>query len=594
MLDEYLHLAAPRPCIKGVGYVTRPQEIYQHWLQHPYFDAATRQELQSIAADSSEIDDRFYRSLQFGTGGLRGLIGAGTNRINQYTVRQATQGLATYIHTFGAEALRRGVVIAHDSRRFAPEFAKEAALTLNASGVRAYLWDSLRPTPMLSFAVRELGAIAGIVITASHNPPQYNGYKVYWEDGGQIPPERAAAIEKAISACGDITSIVPLPEDEARAKGLLCAVPERVDLVYLDKLLCLTSTGLEQRRDCRILYTPLHGAGNRPVREVLARAGFQVTVVPEQELPDGEFPTVSYPNPEEPSVFSLALGMAETLRPDVIMATDPDADRLGVFARDEEGRYGALTGNQIGAILVEYVLSSRKARGTLPTNGAVVKTIATSNMVAELCRQYGVTLLETHTGFKFIGDKIRDFEETGSHTFLLGYEESYGYLGADFVRDKDAVMAALLVAEATAYYKSQGQTLFAVLHRIWQQCGCFLEDLYNVSLPGQAGQAQIAAIISDLRRRPPTGFAGIPVDAVEDYEAGSGIRCATGETYPLTLGKANVLQYRFRDGGFVMVRPSGTEPKLKVYVSVCGSGRDEAEERLAALKDDVLRRMKLL
>jgi phosphoglucomutase len=561
--------------------VTTALDLYRVWSENPYFDPATRTELHAIAHKSKEIEDRFYKPLEFGTGGLRGLIGAGTNRMNIYTVRQATRGLAAYIATFGEAAQQRGVVIAHDSRHGSPEFAREAALTLAASGITAYIWESLRPTPMLSFAVRELKATAGIVITASHNPPQYNGYKVYWEDGGQVAPDRAEAIQQRIAGT-DITTVHPMGEATARSECLLRTVPASVDRTYQARLAALVTTKPAWRHDCRILYTPLHGTGNIPVRVALTEAGYRVSVVPEQEQPDPDFPTVKSPNPEERAVFDLALRQAELEHPDVIMATDPDADRLGVLALDRDGSYRLLTGNQIGAILVDYILSSRAANQTLPPNGAVIKTIATSNMIAPLCREYGVTLIDTHTGFKFIGDKIREFAETGDHTFLLGYEESYGYLGATFVRDKDAVMAALLVAEATAAHKAQGRTLYDALQAIWQRCGHFLEDLHNVTLPGKEGQAQIAALMDALRRNPPAQFGGIPVAAVEDHL-----------TDPLGIGRANVLHYRFADGGFVMVRPSGTEPKLKLYFSVTGAGEEEARRRLAAVKADTLHLMGL-
>lgn len=573
--------------------MTAAEDLYQLWSQHPYFDEAVRTELAAVAGDSKAVEDRFYKHLEFGTGGLRGLIGAGTNRINRYTVRHATQGLAYYIKLFGPEAMQRGVVIAHDSRHFSPVFAKEAALTLNASGITAYLWDSLRPTPMLSFAVRELGAIAGIVITASHNPPQYNGYKVYWEDGGQVPPERASDIQTLIHDVRDITTIAPMGEEEARAQGLLKLVPEQTDRAYSDRLLGLVTTAPVERAQCRLLYTPLHGTGNIPVRRVLAEAGYQVSVVQEQELPDPDFSTVRSPNPEEPEVFALALEKAARERPDVIMATDPDADRLGVMALDPNGEYQLLTGNQIGAILVDYLLASGKAKGTLPANGAVIKTIATSNMIRALCREYGVQLLDTHTGFKFIGDKIREFEETGLHTFLFGYEESYGYLGATFVRDKDAVMAALLVAEATAYHKAQGRTLYGALEQIWQQCGCFQEGLHNVTLPGKEGQAQIAHLMDKLRQSPPAQFAGIPVVFADDYQTGVRRELATGRDHRLPLGSANVLHYLFGDGGFVMVRPSGTEPKLKLYFSVTGQNPADSGKRLGAVRAETLRLMGL-
>lgn len=573
--------------------MTTVRELFRFWREHPYFDEATRQELAAISSDEREVDDRFHRYLEFGTGGLRGLIGAGTNRINRYTVRLATQGLADYVRSFGPEAMQRGVAIAHDSRRFSPEFAREAALTLNASGITAYLWDSLRPTPMLSFAVRELGAIAGLVITASHNPPAYNGYKVYWEDGGQVPPERATAIQTAIDAIAEITAIRPMEEEEARAAGLLKMVPVAVDEAYLQRLSAMVTTTPAERAACRILFTPLHGSGNIPVREALGRAGYPVEVVAEQELPDGNFPTVSYPNPEEPAVFELALRMARENQPDVILATDPDADRLGAMARLADGSYRLLTGNQIGALLADYIVNQRAAAGTLPANGAILKSIATNTQVAGLCQAYGVTLMETHTGFKFIGDKIREFEETGSHTFLLGYEESYGYLAAPFVRDKDAVMSALLLAEATACHKARGRTLYDALQALWASYGYFQDQLHNVTLPGKDGQARIAALMEALRKEPPARFGDIPVAFVDDYAAGTCLEAATGQVSPLALGKANVLHYRFADGGFVMVRPSGTEPKLKIYVSVAGASEEEAAARVREVMADALRQMGL-
>lgn len=562
---------------------------YDLWVSHPYFDAGTRAELDALRDNPREIEDRFYRQLAFGTGGLRALIGAGTNRINRYTVRHATAALAQCIGAGGDAARGRGVVIAHDSRRFSTEFALETALTLNAFGIPAYLWDELRPTPMLSFAVRELGASAGVAITASHNPAAYNGYKVDWEDGGQVPPERAAAIAACMEAITDITAVVPLAEREARARGLLRPVPADIDRAYADRLLGLLTLPRAPRGSCRILYTPLHGAGAVPVRQVLTEAGFAVSVVREQEQPDPEFSTVKSPNPEEPAVFDLALQQAVREQPDVIMATDPDADRLGVMVRDGGGEYRLLTGNQIGALLVDYLLASKQAAGTLPANGAVIKTIATTNLVAPLCREHGVKLLETHVGFKFIGDKIREFEETGSHTFLFGLEESYGYLGATFVRDKDAVMAALLVAEAAAYHKGRGDTLYAALERLWQRCGCFVEAQHNVTLPGKDGQERIAELMRTLRRRPPGAVAGVPLACTDDYATGVGVDHRTGASYPLALDRADVLHYRFADGGFVMVRPSGTEPKLKVYCSVVAAGQDGARQRLQLVREDVLR-----
>lgn len=566
-------------------------EQYQLWSTHPYFDDPTRAELAGLKDRQTDIEDRFYRDLEFGTGGLRGVIGAGSNRMNRYVVRQATAGLASYISAFGGEARQRGVVIAHDSRRFSPEFAMEAALTLAAAGIRAYLWDSLRPTPVLSFAVRRLRTMAGIVVTASHNPPEYNGYKVYWEDGGQVPPERAAEILRRIHTIEDITSVVPMGEAEARAAGLLEQVPGYVDRAYYDHLAGLCFDRTLDRSVCKVLYSPLHGSGNIPVRTALGEAGYQVSVVPEQEAPDPNFSTVKYPNPEEAAVFKLALAQAEREHPDVIMATDPDADRLGVYARDKDGHYRLLTGNQIGAILVDFVIAQRKEMNSLPANGAVLKSIATSNMIEPICRASEVALINTHTGFKFIGDKIREYEEVGNQAFLFGFEESYGYLGATFVRDKDAVMAALLVAEAVAYHKRAGRTLYEALEAIWAKCGCFMEGIHSVTLPGKDGLQQMATMMAGLRANPPHQFGPLRVAFIDDYQAGTSTALPTGAVSPLELGTANVLHYRFNSGGFVMVRPSGTEPKLKIYFSVAAGGPAEAQELLAEVRTAALRRL---
>jgi len=568
-------------------------ERFRLWSRDPYFDEATRRELTAIAGDAGEIADRFDGMLAFGTAGLRGLIGAGTNRINRYMVRLATKGLADLLRASGPDAPARGVVIAHDSRRCSAEFAREAALTLAACGAVAHLWEELRPTPMLSFAVRELGAKAGIVITASHNPPEYNGYKVYWEDGGQVPPERADQIRAAMEAVRDLRAIRPLAEDEARSRGLLRPVPPEVDEAYVRRLLNLPASAPAERQALRILYTPLHGTGLRPVRTVLERAGFPVEVVAEQAAPDPGFPTVAQPNPEDPGVYDIALRRAAAGAHDLILATDPDADRLGVLVRDRRGGYRPLTGNQIGAILTEQILRTRAAAGTLPGRGAVIKSIATSNLVAPLCRAYGVTLMETHIGFKFIGDKIREFEETGSHEFLFGFEESCGYLGATFVRDKDAVMAALLVADAAACHKARGRTLVDALEAIWRRCGYFQEAVHTVTLPGRDGQARIAALMARLRANPPRAFGGVPVAWQDDYAAGVGVQPSTGRTRPLRLGPAEVLHYRFADGGFVMVRPSGTEPKLKVYVSAVGSDEAGAARLRDRIMADILSKLGL-
>lgn len=563
------------------------------WSQHPYFDEPTRTEMAQIQGSDMDLHDRFYKFLEFGTGGLRGVVGAGTNRMNRYTVRQATQGLAVYISQFGREAAQRGVVIAHDSRHFSAEFAREVALVLAANGIVSHLWDSLRPTPLLSFAVRELKAMAGVVITASHNPPQYNGYKVYWEDGGQIPPERAAAIQKLILEVEDLTAVHPMEEAPARATGLLRAVPAAVDRAYLDGILGLLASEPPARATCRILYTPLHGAGNVLVTQALSEAGFPVSVVQAQREPDPDFSTVKSANPEDPAVFELALAQARQEPVDLIMATDPDSDRLGVMVRDGTGEYRLLTGNQLGALLVDYVLRGRAAAGTLPSDAAIVKTIATSNMVVPICQAYGVAVIDTHTGFKYIGDKIQEFERTGAHTFLFGFEESCGYLGATFVRDKDAVMAALLAADAAAFHRAQHRTLYEALLDAWRRYGHFTEELQTVSMPGQDGQQQIIRLMDKLRRDAPRAIGEEPIVFRDDYLSGIRDEVETGACSPLPLDRLNVLHYRFGDGGFVLVRPSGTEPKLKLYFSTIAPSAEASEVRLGRIKAATLQLMGL-
>ncbi|MHB9144505.1 MAG: phospho-sugar mutase [Symbiobacteriia bacterium] len=563
------------------------------WSQDPYFDEPTRTAIARIQRSDTELHDCFYKFLEFGTGGLRGIVGAGTNRMNRYTVRQATQGVAAYISQFDREAAQRGVVIAHDSRHFSREFALEVALVLAANGIVSYLWDSLRPTPLLSFAVRELKAIAGVVITASHNPPQYNGYKVYWEDGGQIPPERAAAIQTLILAVEDLTAVHPMEEPAARAMGLLRAVPAAVDRAYLDSVLGLLASEPRARAACRVLYTPLHGAGNLLVTQALSEAGFPVSVVQAQREPDPDFSTVKSANPEDPAVFALALAQARQEPVDLIMATDPDGDRLGVMVRDGTGEYRLLTGNQLGALLVDYVLRSRAAAGTLPPDAAIVKTIATSNMVVPICQAYGAAVIDTHTGFKYIGDKIEEFERTGAHTFLFGFEESCGYLGATFVRDKDAVMAAALAADAAAFHRAQHRTLYEALLDIWRRYGHFTEELQTVAMPGEGGQQQIVGLMDRLRHDAPVAIDGEPIAFRDDYLSGIRAEVHTGRCSPLPLDRLNVLHFRFADGGFVMVRPSGTEPTLKLYFSTTGASAEASAVRLRRIKTATLHMMGL-
>lgn len=566
---------------------------FRLWRDDTYFDAATRTELAALS-DPGEVEDRFYRHLSFGTGGLRGVMGAGTNRMNRYIVRRASAGLAACIAGLGPEAMNRGVVVAHDSRHRGAEFALEAALTLAAAGVRAFLFDALRPTPLLSFAVRHLGAHAGVVITASHNPPDHNGYKVYWEDGGQVPPERAEAIESAMAAVTDIRSVAPIPAALARSQGLLDIIGPEVDDAYLEHLGALPGLAPGTGAGLRVLYTPLHGAGAVLTRQALAGIGCEVRVVATQMLADGNFPTVPTPNPEEPSVFDQALTEADADPPDLILATDPDADRLGAMVRDTAGTYRLLTGNQLGAILTDYLLGFQARTGTLPTDGVVVKTLATANLVAPICRHHGVRLEETHTGFKFIGDKIAEYERKGTGTFVFGFEESYGYLAGTFVRDKDGVMAAALTAAAAAWHRGHGRTLCDALLALWDRWGHHREALHGFTLNGRVGQERIGGAMRALRADPPLDFAGVPVERVDDYLAGVGRAPHDGKDVPLALPAADVLQYRLPGGGFVLVRPSGTEPKLKVYVAVREVNAAGAENLLQAVREAAVSRLTML
>ena len=558
------------------------QELLQSWLNDPLVDEATKAELRAIADDAREVEDRFYRDLEFGTGGLRGVMGAGTNRMNRYVIGKATQGLAD-------ELLSRekapSVVIAHDSRRHSAEFALETACVLAGNGIKAYLFRSLRPTPQLSFTVRDLGASAGVVITASHNPPEYNGYKVYGPDGGQIVPDQAQRVYERIRRVTSFDMVRRMAPEEAEAKGLLVWLDEEADRRYVDAVVAqslrpeLLRSGAGEA--LTIVYTPLHGSGNMPVREVLRRAGFtRVHVVAEQEQPDGGFPTVKSPNPEEREAFTLAIEQAERLGADLILGTDPDADRVGAVVKDENGRYVVLTGNQTGALIVHYMLTALKEQGRLPANGAVVKTIVTSEMGADIARSFGCEVFNTLTGFKYIGEKMTQFERTGTHTFVFGYEESYGYLAGNYARDKDAVVAALLISEAAAYYKSQGKTLYDVLLELYAQYGTYLETLESRMLKGKDGLERIRAIMEDWRSQPPAEVAGVKVEALEDYKDGLN-----------GLPPENVLKFRLADGSWFCLRPSGTEPKIKVYLAVRRNGLDEARAALERLTREVMERV---
>jgi phosphoglucomutase len=565
---------------------------YHHWVKYPNLPNHLKEELIQIESDPKEIEERFYKHLEFGTGGLRGVIGAGTNRINIYTVRKATQGLAQYINRYGEKAKEKGVAIAHDPRHQSKEFSEEAARVLAYNGIKVYLFDDLRPTPELSFAVRELGCIAGIVITASHNPPEYNGYKVYWEDGGQIPPETADAIIEEIHRVEDELSVSVISAAEATEKGLITVLGEDMDRRYISRLkgLVLNPEIIHQMADeLKIVFTPLHGTGNHPVRRVLEEIGFNhVYVVPEQEQPDPDFSTVSSPNPEEHAAFTIAIELAKKMDADVIMGTDPDTDRVGFVVKDDLGEYRVLTGNQTGGLLLEYILSQRKQKGTLPKNGVVLKTIVTSQMGHVIADHYGVETVNTLTGFKFIGEKIKQYEKSGEKTFLFGYEESYGYLIGDFVRDKDAVQACLLGAEMAAYYKSKGLTLYQALTRLFDKYGYYQEDLVSITLKGIEGMKKIDSILERFRLEPPRQIAGVQVDIVRDYQSSKEYRIGSDTEETIDLPQSNVLHYTLVDGSWFCIRPSGTEPKIKIYFSVQDTTQEKSLEKLAKYKDDVL------
>ena len=565
------------------------QERYSQWLADPSIDEETKAELKSIAGNDAEIKERFYKELEFGTGGLRGIIGAGSNRLNIYTVGKATQGLANYIKKEGTQA--QGVAIAFDSRHMSPEFAETAGLVLAANGIPAYVYPSLRPTPMLSFAVRELGCTAGIVITASHNPPEYNGYKVYWADGAQVVAPRDKDIIAEVNAVTDYGQILRMEKKEALEKGLYRVIGEEVDRAFdknvLAQVLCPEMIA-RMADKLNIVYTPLHGSGNLPVRRVLAEAGFQnVFVVPEQEMPDPEFTTVGYPNPEDAKVFVLAEKLAEEKHADVIIGTDPDCDLVGAVVRNDKGEFVVLTGNMVGALLTEYILARKHEQGRLPANGAVVKTIVTTELITPICEAYGVEKMDVLTGFKFIGEKIKGFEETGSHTYLFGFEESYGCLAGTYARDKDAVVASLLICEMAAYYKEKGMTLYDALLALYEKYGCYREDVMSLTLKGLDGVARIAAIMKGFRENTPEAFAGVKVASARDYKTQIFRDIMTGTETASPLPVSDVLQYILDDGAWICIRPSGTEPKLKFYFGVKADSLAAAEEKIKAMKTDI-------
>mgnify|MGYP002609867339 FL=1 len=566
-------------------------ETYREWCTNPYFSEETRAELEAIKDNEAEIEDRFYRQLEFGTGGLRGVIGAGTNRMNSYTVRQATQGLANYIISQNGQ--EKGVAIAHDSRIMSPEFAEEAALCLNANGIRAYVFDSLRPTPELSFAVRELGCVSGIVITASHNPREYNGYKVYWEDGAQITPPHDSGIMGEVKAISDWNTVKTMDKAEAEKAGLFEVIGKEVDDAYmaeLKKQVIHMDAIQAEGKNLKIVYTPLHGTGNIPARRILKELGFEnVYVVKEQELPDGDFPTVSYPNPEAAEAFELGLKLAKEVDADLVLATDPDADRLGVRVKDKNGEYHDLTGNMSGCLLANYEISQRKAvNGSLPEDGALIKTIVTTNLADAIAKGYGVKLIEVLTGFKFIGQQILGFEKSGKGSYLFGFEESYGCLIGTYARDKDAIVATMALCEAAAYYKTQGKTLWDAMIEMYEQFGYYKDDIKAVTMKGIEGLQKIQDIMNSLRQNPPAEFAGHKVVAVRDYKADTIKNLETGEVTPTGLPNSNVLYYELTNDAWVCVRPSGTEPKVKFYYGVKGTSLADADEKSAVMGKAVL------
>ena len=570
-------------------------KVYEQWCTDPYFDDETKKELLAIKDDKAEIEDRFYRQLEFGTGGLRGVIGAGTNRMNIYTVRQATQGLANYIISQNGQS--KGVAIAYDSRIMSKEFADEAALCLNANGIKAYVFPSLRPTPELSFSVRELHCISGIVITASHNPREYNGYKVYWEDGAQITPPHDKNILAEVAKVTEFSAVKTMDKDEAVKAGLYNVIGEDIDDKYMEQLKKQSihpDIIKKMAKDIKIVYTPLHGTGNLPVRRVLKELGFEkVIVVPEQEKPDGNFPTVSYPNPESPAAWELALALAKKEDADIVLATDPDADRLGVYCKDTKtGEYVSFTGNMSGMLIAEYILRERKATGTMPENPALVETIVTTDMAKVIAADYGVKLIEVLTGFKYIGEQIRLFEKNHTYNYVFGLEESYGCLAGTYARDKDACVAVMMLCEVASYYKSQGKTLWDAMVDMYEKYGYFKEGLETLTLKGINGAEQIQNIMTDMRNNPPKELGGYKVVAVRDYKEDTRKDLATGEVTKTGLPTSNVLYYELTDNAWCCVRPSGTEPKIKFYFGVKGTSLADAEKKLEAVREDMLKAAK--
>ena len=562
---------------------------YEQWLNDPFIDEETKAELRSIADNEMEIKERFFKELEFGTGGLRGIIGNGSNRLNQYTVGKASQGLANYILKEGTQD--KGVAIAYDSRFMSPEFAEVAGLIFAANGIPAFVYPSLRPVPMLSFAVRELGCTAGVVLTASHNPPEYNGYKVYWADGAQVVAPRDKGIITEVNAVTDFGQIKRMDRAEAEAKKLFTLIGEEVDEAFDRNVQAsLMNHEMIQRMGDKlnIVYTPLHGSGNMPVRRNLEKAGFKnVFIVKEQEMPDSSFSTVDYPNPEDVKVFVMAQELAAKVDADVLIGTDPDADRVGAMVKDSNGEFVALTGNHVGALATEYILSQRKEQGRLPENGAVIKTIVSTEMITPICEAYGVEKMDVLTGFKFIGEKIKGFDETGSHQYLYGFEESYGCLGGTYARDKDAVYAAVLICEMAAFYKEKGMTLYEALLALYEKYGYYREGVKSLTMKGLEGMERIALIMKTFRENTPAELGGFKVVVAKDYKTQVFKNLTTGEESGSPLPVSDVLHYTLEDGTWVCIRPSGTEPKLKFYIGVKADSLQAAEEKVNVLNADI-------
>ncbi|MBQ6994502.1 MAG: phospho-sugar mutase [Lachnospiraceae bacterium] len=566
------------------------KDEFNFWLNDDYFDQATKDELLAIRDNEGEIEDRFYKELEFGTGGLRGVIGAGTNRMNIYTVRKASQGLANYI--IKANGQEKGIAIAYDSRFMSPEFADEAALCMAANGIKAYVFESLRPTPELSFALRTLGCISGIVITASHNPPEYNGYKVYWEDGAQITAPKDKEIIGEVQAVTDYHAVKTMDKQAAMDAGLYNVIGKEIDDKYMEELkkqIIHPEVIKEVADDIKIVYTPLCGTGNVPVRRILSELGFKnVYVVPEQENPDPKFTTLDYPNPEDPKAFTYALKLAKEKNADIVLATDPDADRLGIYALDtKSGEYMPFTGNMSGMLIAEYILRERTATGTMPVNPALVTTIVTTNMTTPITEAYGVKLIEVLTGFKFIGEQIKFFEQTGSNNYVFGLEESYGCLAGTHARDKDAVVAVMCLCEVAAWCKKEGKTLYDMMLEVYEKYGYYKETQYAITLKGIDGSKQIAAIMDKLRNNPPKNFGDLDVVRVRDYENNKIVELATGKEYETGLPKSNVLYFDLTNDSWCCARPSGTEPKIKFYMGVKGTSLADAEAKVEALTEAV-------